>query len=59
MAPPPREVRYTVPVYVTIEEGRITRVVVDDEAAELDDEVPPGVLEILETQEWPAWEFGL
>jgi hypothetical protein len=52
------EVRYIAPVYVTIEQGKITRVVVDDEAAELTEEVPADVRVILETEEWPAWEFG-
>ena len=54
-----REVRYRVPVYVTIEAGKVTRVAVDDESAERAEDVPPEVLEILETEAWPSWEFGL
>ena len=53
-----RTVRYTVPVTVTIEAGKISRVVVDDESAERAEEVPPDVLNILETEEWPPWQFG-
>jgi hypothetical protein len=54
-----REVRYRAPVYVTVSGGEITRVVVDDESIELDDDIPADVLDILETGEWPPWEFGL
>jgi len=54
-----REVRCTVPVYVTIDGGRITRVVVDDESVQPDEEVPLDIIEILDTEEWPPWEFGL
>lgn len=58
MSQPTHTIRYTVPVIVTIRAGKITRVVVDDEHAELAEVVPPEVLDILENQEWPAWEFG-
>ncbi len=53
-----RTIRYTVPVFVIIAGGKITRVVVDDEKAELAEAVPPKVRAILENEEWPAWEFG-
>lgn len=59
MARERRTVRYTAPVFVVIEGGRIARVVVDDERAELAEAVPPDILAILETEEWPGWEFGL
>ncbi len=54
----PVTVRYTVPVFVTIAGGRITRVVVDDEAGELAETVSRELEEILENEEWPEWEFG-
>ena len=53
-----RIVRYTVPVFVTIEGTKITRVVVDDEAAELAQPVSPEIEAILENEEWAPWEFG-
>jgi hypothetical protein len=53
-----RTVRYTVPVFVVIEHGEITKVVVDDEHATLAEDVSPQIRRILETSEWPGWTFG-
>ena len=58
MRKPVCEVRYTIPVVVVIVDGKITRVVVDDESAMLAQEVSPETRIILDTQEWPGWEFG-
>ena len=53
-----RTVRYTAPVYITIKGDRVARVVVDDEAAEPAEPIPPDIEKILDTEEWPPWEFG-
>jgi len=51
-------VRYSVPVFVVIEDERIVRVVVDDEHPQLAEKVPRRIRRILDTTEWPGWQFG-
>jgi hypothetical protein len=53
-----RIVRYTIPVYVVIEHGEITKVVVDDESAVLAENVSPRIKRILDRTLWPDWTFG-
>ena len=53
-----RIIRYTVPVFVVIENGEITKVVVDDEHATRTEKVTPEIARILEHTLWPGWTFG-
>ncbi len=66
-------VRYTVPVYAVVEEGRVVRVVVADESIDptpsdadcagcgASSDVEPaaaGALAVAGPAAWPAWEVG-
>lgn len=53
-------VRYMAPVEVEIEDGEVTRVVVDDASAVLAPEHEEGdpLVRIAEAAEWPSWDLG-
>ncbi|HSE44252.1 MAG TPA: hypothetical protein VLA89_02875 [Gemmatimonadales bacterium] len=49
----------SVPVYIMVDDGVVTQVVVDDEEVKYDEDSDPKLIEAAEAYDlWPAWQFG-